>query len=102
MATARKFGAAEVAGTLSRNAQARASSPIARVWLALITVYLLWGSTYLGIKFSIETIPPLLMGALRFLIAGGVLFVVATRARESNGTDALGWAQWRAPPVILA
>ena len=102
MATARKFGAAEVAGTLSRNAQARASSPMARVWLALITVYLLWGSTYLGIKFSIETIPPLLMGALRFLIAGGVLFVVATHARESDGNDRIGWPQWRSTLIIGA
>src|SRR2546423_3070184 len=95
MATVRKFDAAEVAGSLSRSARSRAGSPSARVWLALITVYLLWGSTYLGIKFSIATVPPVLMGASRFLVAGAVLFLVATRVGHGNG-DRLGWPQWRA------
>lgn len=43
------------------------------VWLALGTVYLVWGSTYLGIAVAIETMPPFLMLAIRFLIAGGLL-----------------------------
>jgi drug/metabolite transporter (DMT)-like permease len=84
---------------LRSNAVGRAATPAARIWLALGTVYLLWGSTYLGIKFSIETIPPLLMGSLRFLVAGGVLFVLATRAGERNG-DRLGAPQWRATLLI--
>ena len=36
---------------------------------AYLMLYLVWGSTYLAIKFSIETIPPLLSGAIRFLTA---------------------------------
>ncbi len=36
------------------------------MWAALITVYVLWGSTYLGILFAIRTIPPFLMLAARF------------------------------------
>lgn len=86
---------------LRSHAVARAATPAARIWLALGTVYLLWGSTYLGIKFSIETIPPLLMGSVRFLVAGGVLFLLATRAGEATG-DRLGAPQWRATLLIGA
>jgi drug/metabolite transporter (DMT)-like permease len=42
----------------------------ARVWIALWTVYLIWGSTYLGIKLAGETIPPLFAVSTRFLAAG--------------------------------
>lgn len=41
--------------------------------LAFAAVYLLWGSSYLGIRFAIETIPPFLMGGTRFVIAGIIL-----------------------------
>lgn len=49
------------------------------VWGALAIVYVVWGSTYLGIKIAIETMPPMLSGALRFvtaaLLLGGFLLV---------------------------
>jgi drug/metabolite transporter (DMT)-like permease len=48
-----------------------------RILLAFAAVYVIWGSTYLGIKISIETIPPFLMASLRFLIAGVLLYGVA-------------------------
>jgi drug/metabolite transporter (DMT)-like permease len=48
----------------------------ALVWLALGIVYVVWGSTYLGIRIAVETMPPLLMGAARFLVAGTVLYGV--------------------------
>ena len=48
-----------------------------RLMTALTTVYLVWGSTYLGIAIAIETIPPFLMLAIRFAIAGAVLFALA-------------------------
>jgi len=48
-----------------------------RVWLALLTIYVVWGSTYLGIAVAIETMPPLLMGAIRFGIAGLLLLAWA-------------------------
>jgi drug/metabolite transporter (DMT)-like permease len=72
-----------------------------RVWLALGTVYLLWGSTYLGIKYSIETIPPLLMGSLRFLVAGAVLYAISIRAGDAKG-DRIGVPQWGAALLIGA
>jgi len=40
---------------------------------AFIAVYLIWGSTYLGIRFAVETLPPFLMGGARFLVAGLIL-----------------------------
>src|SRR5690606_41878084 len=45
------------------------------VILALTTIYLVWGSTYLGIKVAVETMPPFAMAAFRFLVAGIVLLV---------------------------
>ncbi len=42
--------------------------------LAFAAIYLIWGSTYLGIRVAVETMPPFLMAAARFLIAGVVLF----------------------------
>src|SRR5512132_2408967 len=62
-----------------------------RLWLALATVYLVWGSTYLAIRVMVETVPPLLGAGLRFLLAGAALypFLVARR----------GWAAVRVPAV---
>jgi drug/metabolite transporter (DMT)-like permease len=51
-----------------------AASPIA-IWAGLLTLYFLWGSTYIGIRVSVETIPPFLMAGSRFLIAGSILLV---------------------------
>jgi len=99
VAAARKFAPADVAGMLRRQARARVAAPAARIWLALGTVYLLWGSTYLGIKFSIATIPPLLMGSVRFLVAGAILYVIGIRAGDVRG-DRLGARQWLAALVI--
>jgi drug/metabolite transporter (DMT)-like permease len=45
-------------------------------WAALGVVYVVWGSTYLGIRFTISSMPPLLSGGARFLLAGAVLAVV--------------------------
>ena len=42
-------------------------------WIAWIAVCVIWGTTYLFIRISLETIPPMLMGGLRWLIAGGLL-----------------------------
>lgn len=49
--------------------------PLLRVGLAFAAVYLIWGSTYLAIRFAIETLPPFLMAGVRFIVAGGVLYI---------------------------
>jgi drug/metabolite transporter (DMT)-like permease len=51
-----------------------AASPIA-IWAGLLTLYFVWGSTYIGIRVSVETIPPFLMAASRFLVAGTILLL---------------------------
>ncbi len=99
MASAPKFSPADVAASLRQRAGAGAARPGVRIWLALGTVYILWGSTYLGIKYAIDTIPPLLMGSARFLLAGGVLYVLAIRTGDTRG-DEVGARQWIAALVI--
>lgn len=44
---------------------------------AYAAIYFIWGSTYLGVKIAVETLPPYLMTAGRFLIAGGALYAIA-------------------------
>jgi drug/metabolite transporter (DMT)-like permease len=48
-------------------------SRAARVWIALWTVYLIWGSTYLGIELAGETIPPIFAASIRFIAAGALM-----------------------------
>lgn len=48
----------------------------AGIGLALCALYLIWGSTYLAMLFAIESLPPLMMAALRFGIAGALLYVL--------------------------
>jgi len=59
--------------------------------LALVAVYIVWGSTYLGIKFMVQTIPPLGGNGIRMLIAGGVLYVAVRRSGSPHPTK----RQWR-------
>lgn len=46
-----------------------------KIWIALITLYIVWGSTYFGIKVAIETIPPFFHAGVRFLISGLILVI---------------------------
>jgi drug/metabolite transporter (DMT)-like permease len=65
----------------------------ARVAGALAVVYVVWGSTYVGIAVAIETLPPLLMTAVRFLTAGAILYLVASRFGDTDG-DRPGRREW--------
>ncbi|MFI5254609.1 MAG: EamA family transporter [Candidatus Limnocylindrales bacterium] len=47
-----------------------------RVWLALLVIYVVWGSTYLGIRVVVHDLPPLLSAGLRFTVAGVILAAV--------------------------
>jgi drug/metabolite transporter (DMT)-like permease len=79
----------------------------ARIWTALLTIYVVWGSTYLGIRYAIGAgtgergLPPLLMGGVRFLLAGGLLYAWAIRRPAADGEpDPVGRAQWFACAVV--
>src|SRR6266545_978023 len=73
--------AAADAGSKTGVTAAFARRSPAAVAAALATVYLVWGSTYLAIRVTDETMPPFLMSSARFLVAGAVLYVFAARGR---------------------
>jgi drug/metabolite transporter (DMT)-like permease len=58
---------------------------------ALVSVYLVWGSTYLAIRIGLQGFPPFLMGSLRMAIAGALMYAVLRRRGESAPTR----AQWK-------
>ena len=93
----------------------------AEMLLAFAAIYVIWGSTYLAIRFAIETVPPLLMAAVRFLIAGGALYAwlrwrgaarpAAIHWRAAalvggflllGGNGAVVWAEQRVPSGVTA
>ncbi len=61
-----------MSGASSRPAPVRPAR--AAIVLAFAAVWLIWGSTYLGIRVVLETLPPFTMATIRFLVAGGILF----------------------------
>jgi len=72
-----------------------------RVWIALGTVYVIWGSTYLGIELTGETIPPLFAVGVRFLLAAGLMFAI-TSWRSGRGALRVGRREIGACVVIGA
>ncbi len=62
----------------------------------MLSVYVVWGSTYLAIRFAVQTMPPFLMAATRFLLAGGVLFVF----RRTWGDGAPSDREWYSAAII--
>ena len=67
----------------ARGASAPTPASRLQLWGALWIVYIVWGSTYLGIKIAVRTLPPLLTAGTRFLMASAVLALVLTVARRS-------------------
>jgi drug/metabolite transporter (DMT)-like permease len=67
-----------------------------RIALAFLSIYTIWGSTYLAIRFAIETFPPFLMASIRFLIAGGVLYGWMRLRGASRPTR----TNWKAATII--
>lgn len=55
----------------------------APIWLGMLVLYLVWGSTYLAISIAVETLPPFLMAAIRFSLAGLILLIWSV-AREGR------------------
>ena len=95
--------------------------PRTRILLAFAAIYLVWGSTYLAIRYAIDTIPPFLMAGTRFVVAGGVLYLwsrltgaerpsraawVATAVTGilmlAVGNGAVTWSEQRIPSGLAA
>lgn len=99
------------------------ASPVA-VWAGLLVLYVVWGSTYLGMKVAIDSMPPFVMGAFRFIPAGVILtLLVVARQRRAvrrpsprqvvdaaivgflllvGGTGLVAWAEQTIPTGIAA
>ncbi|MDQ3915027.1 MAG: EamA family transporter [Actinomycetota bacterium] len=81
---------------------ATATAPSWMVWAALWVVYIVWGSTYLAIRVTVETLPPFLSAGSRFLLAGVIVFAflavrkglsaIRLTAREAAASAAVGAA----------
>ena len=71
----------------------------ARVWIGLLTLYLVWGSTYLAIAVAVETIPPFIMAAVRFATAGLILLTWSI-ARERRAFVAPTRREWRDSAIV--
>jgi drug/metabolite transporter (DMT)-like permease len=73
----------------------------APIWLGLLVLYLVWGSTYLGISIAVETIPPFLMAAFRFTAAGLILLAWSV-AREGRSFVVPSRRAWRDAGIVGA
>jgi drug/metabolite transporter (DMT)-like permease len=63
---------------------------------AFAAVYFIWGSTYLGIRYAIETLPPFLMAGTRFLVAGSIAYGWS----RAHGAPRPTRAQWQSAAVV--
>jgi drug/metabolite transporter (DMT)-like permease len=68
-------------------------------WVALGVLYVIWSTTYLAMRVVNETLPTLLATAVRFLVAGAVLYAIAIRRGDREG-DRPGPAQWRGAAIV--
>jgi drug/metabolite transporter (DMT)-like permease len=67
-----------------------------RAWVALIAIYIVWGSTYLAIRYAVETIPPFLTAGIRFLVSGSILYIW----QRLRGAPAPKKVEWRSASII--
>ena len=67
-----------------------------KLWIALLALYIVWGSTYLAIRFAVETIPPFMHAALRFLISGAILFIWRRTADDEMPT----LSNWKSTAIV--
>ena len=67
-----------------------------KIWVALLAVYTVWGSTYLAIRFTVETIPPFLSAGMRFLVSGTILLIWRWAAGDAMPTA----RQWRSTAIV--
>ncbi|MEW5939549.1 MAG: EamA family transporter [Chloroflexota bacterium] len=67
-----------------------------KIWVALLALYVVWGSTYLAIRFAVETIPPFLSAGIRFLVSGIILLVWQRAAGQPMPTR----KQWISTAII--
>jgi len=75
--------------------------PQFRAWLALAAVCFFWGTTYLGIRIALETLPPSTLVAIRYLVSGSVLLGAAFAVRAHIPTGPELWLTALFGAIIL-
>jgi drug/metabolite transporter (DMT)-like permease len=102
-------------------AVAASSSSRSRIIAAFAAVYVVWGSTYLAIRYAVQSMPPFLMAGARFVVSGVILYAwarnrgarapTARQWRDASitgvlmlclGNGAVGWAEQRVPSGLAA
>jgi drug/metabolite transporter (DMT)-like permease len=73
----------------------------AKVVAALIAVYFIWGSTYLGLRFGLESFPPFLLNGFRFLLAGTILLLYLRLRGKATATRRQWWNAGRMGVILL-
>ena len=73
----------------------------AKVVAALIAVYFIWGSTYLGLRFGLESFPPFLLNGFRFLLAGAILLLYLRLRGRATATRRQWWNASRMGVILL-
>jgi len=77
------------------------ATPRRSIWVGMFVLYVVWGSTYLGIAVAVDTIPPFFMAAVRFLIAGLVLLGWSL-ARGGRSFSPPSRREWRDSAIVGA
>ncbi|HYZ90312.1 MAG TPA: drug/metabolite exporter YedA, partial [Myxococcales bacterium] len=75
--------------------------PRGRVVAALLALYFIWGSTYLGIRLALPGFPPLMMSGLRFVVAGGLFYVLLRLRGLQNPTRTQWFAALRIGTLLI-
>ncbi len=70
--------------------------PHCKMIASLVSIYLIWGTTYLALQVAVETIPPFLTIAVRYLAAGIILYTIARVSGSSKPT----WKQWKHAAIL--
>jgi drug/metabolite transporter (DMT)-like permease len=74
-----------------------------KTWILLVSLWIINGSSFLAIKVSIDTIPPLLSSGIRFLIAGSIIFsIYFIRRSHYKNEEHIGWQQWKDTIILGA
>jgi drug/metabolite transporter (DMT)-like permease len=72
------------------------SAPRSKILLAFASIYFIWGSTYLFMRFAVETLPPIAVAGVRYFMAGLVLFAIASWRRTPEPTK----VPWRGHAIV--
>ncbi len=86
------------ATNIDEKASTLTTTRVDRLWiaLALLSLYLIWGATYLGMRLALISFPAFIMAGIRFLIAGGCMYVVL----RVRGTPAPNRTQWLGSALV--